>query len=108
MSQINALAIKTPGVYVNEVPSFPPTIVQVETAVPAFVGYTKNHNAAISMKPIKIFSMLDYITIFGGEEQPDISVTISGDPIQATAITVPAPTHTLFYHIRMFFDNGGS
>jgi uncharacterized protein len=108
MSQINELGIKTPGVYVNEVPSFPPTVVSVETAVPAFVGHTKNHSAAIGMKPIKIFSLLDYITIFGGEEQPDITVTIAGDPVQPTAVSVPAPTHTLYYHIKMFFDNGGS
>ncbi len=41
MSQINESAIKTPGVYVNEIPSFPPSIAQVATAIPAFIGYTQ-------------------------------------------------------------------
>ena len=31
---------KTPGVYISEPDSFPPAIVGVETAVPAFIGYT--------------------------------------------------------------------
>ena len=34
-------AIKTPGVYVNEVSIFPPSVAQVPTAIPAFVGYTE-------------------------------------------------------------------
>ena len=32
MATINESAIKTPGVYVNEIPSFPPSIAQVATA----------------------------------------------------------------------------
>ena len=41
MATINESAIKTPGVYVNEIPSFPPSIAQVATAIPAFIGYTE-------------------------------------------------------------------
>ena len=32
---------KTPGVYIEEVNSFPGSIAAVETAVPAFIGYTQ-------------------------------------------------------------------
>ena len=35
------MAYKTPGVYVKEVALFPPSVAQVETAIPAFVGYTE-------------------------------------------------------------------
>ncbi len=31
---------KTPGVYIEEIPKLPPSIAQVETAIPAFIGYT--------------------------------------------------------------------
>ena len=32
---------KTPGVYVEEISTLPPSVGQVPTAVPAFVGYTQ-------------------------------------------------------------------
>ncbi|MFC3362471.1 hypothetical protein ACFOG5_04690 [Pedobacter fastidiosus] len=32
---------KTPGVYINEINNFPPSIATVETAIPAFIGYTE-------------------------------------------------------------------
>jgi phage tail sheath protein FI len=32
---------KTPGVYVTELDAFPPALVGVQTAVPAFIGYTE-------------------------------------------------------------------
>jgi len=35
-----ALNLRTPGVYVVEESKFPPSVVEVETAIPAFVGYT--------------------------------------------------------------------
>lgn len=36
-----ATTYKTPGVYIEEISKFPPSIAQVETAIPAFVGYTE-------------------------------------------------------------------
>ena len=32
--------MKTPGVYVEEVPTLPPSVAEVATAVPAFIGVT--------------------------------------------------------------------
>lgn len=32
---------KTPGVYIEEISKFPPSVAEVETAIPAFVGYTQ-------------------------------------------------------------------
>jgi phage tail sheath protein FI len=32
---------KTPGVYIEEIPKLPPSIASVETAIPAFTGYTE-------------------------------------------------------------------
>ena len=36
-----ATAYKTPGVFIEEIPKFPPSIAPVETAIPAFIGYTQ-------------------------------------------------------------------
>ena len=32
---------RTPDVYVEEISVFPPSVAEVETAIPAFVGYTE-------------------------------------------------------------------
>jgi len=36
-----ATAYKTPVVYIEEFPKFPPSVAPVETAIPAFIGYTE-------------------------------------------------------------------
>jgi phage tail sheath protein FI len=38
------MAYKTPGVYVEEISKLPPSVAQVETAIPAFIGYTELTN----------------------------------------------------------------
>jgi uncharacterized protein len=63
---------KTPGVYIEEQDAFPPSIVGVATAIPAFIGYTEK--AAIGKmpvfnKPMKIGSMVDFEAIFGKNYQ---------------------------------------
>ena len=47
-------AYKTPGVYIVEKNAFPNSVVEVATAVPAFVGYTKiadNKGTSLHEKP---------------------------------------------------------
>ena len=63
MSQINETAIRTPGVYTTEIPTLPPSVAQVSTAIPAFIGYTQkriDEDGVVipsgTIKPIKIFS----------------------------------------------------
>ena len=63
---MNESAIATPGVYISEVSVLPPSIAQVSTAIPAFIGYTKNHldeNGNLRA-PTKIFSLKEYEQIF--------------------------------------------
>ena len=43
-----ATTYKTPGVYIEEIAKFPPSVAQVETAIPAFIGYTET---AIKKEP---------------------------------------------------------
>ncbi|MGO4711430.1 phage tail sheath family protein [Bradyrhizobium sp. 2TAF24] len=59
---------KTPGVYVQELDAFPPSIVGVETAVPVFIGYTRTAEKAgrpMKLRPLRISSMVEYVAVFG-------------------------------------------
>ncbi|WP_243688258.1 hypothetical protein [Geotalea toluenoxydans] len=62
--------LRTPDVYVEEISLFPPSVAEVETAVPAFVGYTaratKITDKDLSMVPTKIKSLPDFEMYFGG------------------------------------------
>ena len=58
----------TPGVYITEVDAFPPSIVGVQTAVPAFIGYTKYaeiNGQPVYNKAIRVGSMADFELYFG-------------------------------------------
>lgn len=58
---------KTPGVYIEEVSAFPNSVAQVETAIPAFIGYTPqaNHKGNdCAFVPTKISSFLEFERIF--------------------------------------------
>ena len=57
----------TPGVYVEEISTFPTSVVRVATAVPVFIGYTEKSGGDVNQKPIRISSLIDYETQFGGE-----------------------------------------
>ncbi len=54
---------KTPGVYIEEIPKFPPSIAQVETAIPGFIGYTEKavdaRNNSLLLQPYRITSCLN-------------------------------------------------
>jgi hypothetical protein len=59
---------RTPGVYVSEISAFPPSAVGVETAVPAFIGYTERAEIAgvpATYVPVRIASMMEFEQYFG-------------------------------------------
>lgn len=116
MSQINESAIKTPGVYVNEIPSFPPSVAQVATAVPAFIGYTQKAvnklGQGLTLKPTRITSMLEYETYFGVADDETMTVTINGaigskDFKVITPLIPPKITYRMYYAMQLFYANGG-
>ena len=52
-------SMKTPGVYIIEKNAFPNSVVEAPTAIPAFIGYTKqavNGNNDLKNVPWKISS----------------------------------------------------
>ena len=105
---------KTPGVYIEEIPKLPPSIASVETAIPAFIGYTekaqRKEAGDLLNKAQRITSMLDYEQYYGfPQPETGLSVTIdlsTGAPVVQGKIT--APSHYLMYYsLQMFFINGG-
>ena len=109
MSQINETAIKTPGVYVNEIPSFPPSVAQVATAVPAFIGYTQMalmNGKDVTMKAVRISSLLEYNCYFG-TEYPKMEATVTLNLDNSVASVDITPGYQMFNSIRLFFNHGG-
>src|SRR5689334_18224257 len=113
---------KTPDVYVEEIPSFPPSVVEVGTAIPAFIGYTQKAEDKLPndliLKPTKVYSLKEYETHFGIQKDDAISITVTSGAtpgvFTANAVT-PADTpaamnasYLLYYAVKMFFDNGGA
>lgn len=101
---------KTPDVYVEEVSTFPPSVAEVATAIPAFIGYTrmaKENNAGdLHMTPHKISSLVEYQEKFGGAPPVDVaSVNLNGDnSVRNYEID---DNYLLYDSLRLFFDNGG-
>jgi phage tail sheath protein FI len=98
---------KTPGVYVEEITKFPPSIAPVETAIPAFVGYTEKavRDGAQLDKPIRIESIAEYEEIFGGGPPQDIEVYLDSDNNYVRAKKNKG--FLLYDSLRMFYGNGG-
>ncbi|GEN77686.1 phage tail sheath family protein [Chryseobacterium hagamense] len=97
---------KTPGVYVEEITKFPPSVAQVETAIPAFVGYTEK---GPKNEPTRITSMLEYEALFGKakNEGEAITVSILDDVVTANFDDTKLGRFQMYYAMQMYFANGG-
>lgn len=106
---------RTPGVTIEEIPSFPPSVAEVETAIPAFLGYTKNTNDAegnnLLNVPKLIKSFDEYEALYGTGDSVDVDVTlikVATDAYRVKSLQVRAePNHLLYYCMRWFYSNGG-
>ncbi|MBV1923952.1 MAG: hypothetical protein KUG68_08000, partial [Flavobacteriaceae bacterium] len=109
---------KTPGVYVEEISKFPPSVAQVETAIPAFIGYTEKaikKGESLTNDPTRITSLLEYETYFGtAKQETTITVNINDTVINGTLqrdVTVAQPTtpspYLMYYSMQIYFANGG-
>ena len=115
-----ATTFKTPGVYVQEIVKFPPSVAQVETSIPAFIGYTqkaadKNNNSLLK-KPTRITSLLEYETFFGkAPTEDDLEITFveeaNADGTKKETVSVKFATtasrHIMYYAMQSYFANGG-
>ncbi|WP_084426878.1 phage tail sheath family protein [Aequorivita capsosiphonis] len=82
----------------------PPTVMQVETAIPAFIGFTEKGPST----PTKISSMADYKSKFGGPSNDEIGeFEIANDGTVASPEIKSTPAYRMYYMLEMFFANGG-
>jgi hypothetical protein len=72
-------AMKTPGVYIVEKNAFPNSVVEVATAVPAFIGHTQKAETRkdkkdLVNKPWRITSMVEFNQYFGFSPDPKFNI----------------------------------
>jgi phage tail sheath protein FI len=107
---------QTPGVYVEEIATLPPSVAEVATAVPAFIGYTKVGPAA-STSPVvtRLSTMLEFETAFGGALPAAFTVALpvdaqsnpTGTPTVTRDATASTSRFSLYYALSLYFRNGG-
>jgi uncharacterized protein len=101
---------KAPGVFVEEIRPFPLSIAQVETAIPAFIGYTANAGKeqaeTLVNKPVRIGSMVEYGVLFGAAPSHDIAAVHLTNANQVSSIAFHR-RYYMYESLRMFYANGG-
>ncbi len=100
---------KTPDVYIEEISLFPPSVAEVETAIPAFIGYTEKaerDGRSLRNKPTRIKSLLQYVDLFGGAPKPQSIEVGLNDDNTVKKVDIK-PQYFLFDSLRLFFANGG-
>jgi phage tail sheath protein FI len=106
---------QTPGVYIKEIAKFPPSVVAVETAIPAFIGYTRHtrdRGQSLVNRPVAVDSLLEFEQLFG--DPPSVggfAVTVDPDGEVTGGISDPnEAAHARFrmaHALRHFYANGG-
>lgn len=112
--------MKTPGVYIVEKSAFPNSVVEVATAVPAFIGYTEkadNKGKSLRNKPWRITSMSEFHNYYGFGTTPKFSIEEKPDDPSVEAdfslkgteyrLNQTAGKNLLYNSMLLFFQNGG-
>jgi len=101
---------KTPDVYIKEISIFPPSVAEVETAIPAFIGYTekakKLKDDDLLFKAEKIDSIVEFEELYGGGpplENIEVTLDDSNSPSEVDL----DQKYYMYNSLRMFFNNGG-
>ncbi len=98
------MSYRTPGVYVEEIATLPPSVAQGATAVPAFIGYTEKGPS----EPTVIDTFLEYQNVFGGPQPTTFTVDTTANPFGITSgATNGIPGFLLYYAVSHYFKNGG-
>ncbi len=109
----------TPGVYVEEIALLPPSVAQVATAIPAFLGYTEkalDENGVEQAGTVvtRISNLKEYSDKFGDPLGNRFTVsTVNGNmsiiPKKSDGTTDLGliPEFLMYYSLKIYFDNGG-
>jgi len=99
---------KAPGVFIEEKSVLPPSVAQVETAIPAFLGYTERaewKGSSLHLEATAIASLKEYEFLFGGP--PSVASVVTLDSEQRVSSVDSSQPYLLHESLRLFFDNGG-
>jgi phage tail sheath protein FI len=107
----------TPGIYVEEISTLPPSVAEIATAIPAFVGYTETHTGEQPIIKV-IRSLRDYEESFGQAPSAPWKIIVkeaeadqfSYEIQDSDGKLVPMfskPKFLLWYAIDHYFRNGG-
>lgn len=114
-----ATAYKTPGVYVEEISRLPPSVSEVSTAIPAFIGYTQKRGDITDNGSVivhRISTMLEYEQYFGRPQSAVFTVmvdttknvtAISRLKSDAKTAADELPEFLMYYALSHYFGNGG-
>ena len=115
----STLNLKTPGVYIQEISKFPPSVAAVATAIPAFIGHTEKAKEKeendLRNRPRKIRSLVQYEAWYGGPpEEPANAISVAIEvPDSGPSAANAKVDETLrskfimYYSLQAFFANGG-
>ncbi|MCW1961449.1 phage tail sheath family protein [Chryseobacterium viscerum] len=94
----------TPGVSVEEITKLPYSVAYIETAMPAFIGYTELLPVGYN-EPFTISSLLEYEQYFGKAKEENIQLQdVEG---KGATIIAPQAQFLMYYSLQMYFANGG-
>ncbi|MEM8962010.1 MAG: phage tail sheath C-terminal domain-containing protein [Acidobacteriota bacterium] len=103
------MTYRTPGVYVEEISTLPPSVAEVSTAIPAFLGCTEKGPAIA-----RVNTMLEFEQRFGGPDPQAFDVFVTdGDGTRTISEIKPVPKapgdfdYRLYHAVRHYFQNGG-
>ena len=106
------MQFKTPGVYVRDLTPPVPFVPVIETALPAFIGYTEkavgNDGEDLRFQPTRVQDITEFNTFFGGAFQPE-SYRVAFDSQQDNAVisVTGSPQYFLYECLQHFYENGG-
>jgi phage tail sheath protein FI len=110
--------LKTPDVYIREKSLLPPSVAEVATAVPAFIGFTQNivdnTGQTTTNIPFRFSSLSEYEALFGTSQMENFEVSYNNSTDECYITNgeqgLPSATDvTFFLHqaIQHFYANGG-
>jgi phage tail sheath protein FI len=112
----------TPGVFVQEIPVFSPSVAAVATAIPAFMGFTEKaivngqpwpFTSSEPAPPVRITSFMEFQELFGGPFGEDFTINVTdalvgGQNVRTIATSIASPSKfKMYYSLQMYFANGG-
>lgn len=109
-------SLKTPGVYLELTEKLPVLVEQLETAMPAFIGYTEKaeeEGQDLTNTAFRISNLAEYEQYFGGAPS-EMQIEVELDQMSNysfsdfSLLSSTASRYYMYDSLRLYFDNGGS